>query len=150
MRSAVVPFVVSLLFVAAPAAADPPSANRVAGSGSITLPAGAVCAFPVRIDVDQNFKLISFAEPIGQGIAALTAGRIKAVVTDLATGASVWLDISGPAFLAPNGVPVFGTGQTLLFTDDGLLHAAGRVTRDDAGEFHIDGRTRNVCAMLSG
>lgn len=137
------------LLLSAPASADPPSQVRITGSDSVELPAGAVCPFAVLIEVEQDFKVISFAEPIGRGIATLTAGKIKAVVTNLATGASVTLDISGPAFLDASGEPVFGTGQTLLFTDEGLVHSAGLVTRDAAGELHIRGRTRDVCAMLS-
>lgn len=136
------------LLLAAPASVGPPSQIRITGADSIELPAGAVCPFPMLIEVEQNFKVISFAEPIGLGIATLTAGNIKAVVTNLATGESISFDISGPAFLDASGAPVFGTGQTLLFTEDGLLHSAGRVTRDAAGELHISGRTRDVCAML--
>jgi hypothetical protein len=146
--------VVSLLAVAfvligGPAFADPPDQTRVTGTDVLELPAGAACPFAVRIEVDQNFKVISFAEPVGQGIATLTAGNISAVVTNLANGTSVWLDISGPAFLDESDAPVFSTGQTLLFTDGGLLHAAGRITRDAAGELHVNGRTRDVCAMLA-
>lgn len=136
--------------VAGSASADPPSQIRITGSDSLEVPAGAACAFPVLVEVEQNFKVISFAEPIGQGIATLTVGNIKAVVTNLETGGSGSFDISGPAFLDPSGTPLFGTGQTLLFTEEGLLHSAGRVTVDAAGEYHISGRTRDVCAMVSG
>lgn len=146
-----VPVVIPILALAlaGPASTGPPTQVRITDPVEVELPPGEACPFPVRIQVDQNFKMISFAEPIGQGIWALTVGSIKAVVTNMDNDASVSLDISGPAFLAGDPPrPVFGTGHTLLFTEEGLLYASGRLTRDAAGELHLNGHTRDVCAML--
>ena len=148
-----VPVVIPILALALAGSAStgPPTQVRITEPVEVELPLGEACEFPVRIQVDQDFKMISFAEPIGQGIWALTVGSIKAVVTNMYTDASVSLDISGPAFLDTTGddpTAVFGTGHSLLFTEEGLLYASGRLTRDAAGEIHLNGHTRDVCAML--
>ncbi|HSL16185.1 MAG TPA: hypothetical protein VK962_07880 [Actinomycetota bacterium] len=149
-----VPVVVPILALAqaGPASTGPPTQVRITEQLVEDLPAGEdFCPDPVRIAWDLDFKKISFAEPIGQGIWALTVGSIKAVVTNMKTGTSVSLDVSGPAFLDTTvdpPRPVFGTGHTLLFTEEGLLYASGRLTRDAAGELHLNGQTRDVCAML--
>jgi hypothetical protein len=151
-----VPVVVPILALAqaGPASTGPPTQVRITEQLVEDLPAGEdFCPDPVRIAWDLDFKKISFAEPIGQGIWALTVGSIKAVVTNMKTGTSVSLDVSGPAFLDTTVDPprlLFGTGHSLV-SEDGLLYVAGLLRPDATGEVRLSaGHARDVCAMLDG
>lgn len=103
-------------------AAGRPQIVFFGGPGDIALgnlndgPAGDVCAFPVDavIHVSRGAHEIVFN---GQGIgfAAADGGALGLTITNLDTGASVAVNISGPGRLSGEGLPVIGTGPWAIY-----------------------------------
>jgi hypothetical protein len=97
-------------------------------------PAGAVCDFPVGLvlHVSRGAHEIQFN---GQGVAfaARDAGKLSVTLTNLDTGKSVLVNISGPGWLNSDFLPVIGTGPWLVFEPI-----------DQGGIRYLRGRTRFV------
>ncbi|MEO8328437.1 MAG: hypothetical protein ABI586_00390 [Candidatus Nanopelagicales bacterium] len=117
-------FVSSLLLVAAPvSAASPPTISPAYPKGDIDLgnlndgPTGDVCAFPVDVVIHvlgAGSRTITFH---GQGVTynAFLFAAAKMTLTNLDTGESVTVNISGPGFLNSEGLPVVGPGPQVIW-----------------------------------
>jgi hypothetical protein len=79
-------------------------------------PAGAVCPFPAHVVLHAlgPGHLIVF-DGQGVGFAGMTLGALKVDVTNMNTGATVTVNISGPGGLNGDGLPVLGRGPWVLF-----------------------------------
>ena len=102
------------LTLAAPAAADKPI---IAPSpfGEFT---GEYCDdFAVRIrETTNRGKAIIFSSG-----AVLVTGTLKVEVTNLETGKTIALNISGPGMFTSDGTTLFGPGPWLLFGEPGFF-----------------------------
>jgi hypothetical protein len=92
-----------------------PSGTFDLGNINELLPADA-CAFPVDVVVHVlgGARAIMFN---GQGVAfaGLATGAIKIDVTNLDTGETVTVNISGPARINGDGLPVVGSGPWAIY-----------------------------------
>jgi hypothetical protein len=79
-------------------------------------PAGDVCDFPVGavLHVSRAAHEIQF-DGQGVGFAARDAGALRVTLTNLDTGKSVTVNISGPGWLSSDGLPAIGTGPWVIF-----------------------------------
>jgi len=155
--------VLSVAF-AQPALADPPT-REPAVVGPISFAALEVCPFPVSLAPvgDRRPKITTFAD----GRQIIT-GFFGARVTNDATGESIVLNNSGPAFITPNPdgtVTVKVTGRSLFYFFPGdlgpgqpgaLLNMTGLVVETLPADFsailsftHTGGTTENLCETLA-
>jgi hypothetical protein len=160
MRKGLLIFVVAMGLVAATgtAHAAAPVQEVFTEPATIELPGGEFCAFDVQIDIEQNFRTITFSGDRGTWIGAIGTGKILATVTNLETGESIRLSIPGPGFFETDasGNPAEGTGPWLLFIpgDPGaLLYVVGHI-EFQAEEFGISptsvrGRMLDLCPALA-
>jgi hypothetical protein len=119
---------------------------------SIVLPGGDFCGFDVRAEVEQKFKVIEFSGDRGTWIGAITVGKIKVVLTDVETSASVAISIPGPGFIDVDGNLVRGTGPWVIFVPGQLLYIVGHTTFEE-GPFglqpaEVRGRQVDLCEVL--
>lgn len=112
-----------------------------------------VCPFPVLIETTANKEFVTIFED-----RILVTGKLFTRLTNLETGESLELNISGPATISETEV-LRGRGLLILFPEDaggpGLVLTAGRVEliRGEDGfiaEMSTSGRTVDVCAALAG
>jgi hypothetical protein len=119
-----------LLVGAGPAAADPPTIQWLPSTDHFVLPADVFCpGFDVQVDVHQRAKLIIFGDG-GAMFAAIGSGSIFETLTNLSTGHSITLNVSGPAFFDETGLPFVGSGTWAIFLpgDPGqILYLVGRM-----------------------
>lgn len=130
----------SLVLTAAPvSAASAPTISPTVPKGLIELgdlnlgPAGDVCAFPVDAVIDvlgAGAKTITFN---GQGVRynAFVFAAAKFTLTNVETGESVTVNISGPGFLNSGGLPVVGPGPQVVWEpidQGGVRFIHGRTT----------------------
>jgi hypothetical protein len=113
--------------------------------------------FQVSIHATQNKEVATF---FSSG-AALVTGVLKVEVTNLSTGKTLALNISGPGTFSPDGTTVAARGTWLLFgeagqlpgPDPGMLLATGSISlvTGPAGitSVSIRGTTEDVCAALA-
>jgi hypothetical protein len=143
-------------------AASPPTITKFP-SGTIDLgnindflPADA-CPFPVDvvIHVLGGARVIMFN---GQGIAfaGISTGAIKADITNLDTGQTVTVNISGPGFVNGDGLPVLGHGPWAIYepaAEGGIrfLHGSIRFEPVSYGvhAILIAGTEENLCDRLA-
>jgi hypothetical protein len=143
----------ALLLLLAPAAsAAKPFQVRVSDPVSIVLPGADFCGFDVQADVEQKFKFIEFSGDRGTWIGAITVGKIKVVLTNVETGASVSVSIPGPGFMDVDGNLVEGTGPWVIFVPGQLLYLVGHITFEP-GPFGVQaaevrGRIVDLCEVL--
>jgi hypothetical protein len=139
------------LVAAAAALASPPDREPLFFDDFV---AEDVCSFPVLIEVTANKEFVTFFE---DGRILIT-GKLFARVTNLDTGTSLDLNISGPATITDTEVSR-GRGLFILFPQDaggpGLVLTSGRVVvmRAEDGfiaNMKVQGRTVDLCAALSG
>ena len=95
-------------------------------------PAGDICPFAVGlvITAGPGARQIEFSSPMTNGATALLVGPLMATATNLETGESITVGISGPTWLAPGGLPIRGTGSWLVFepiAQGGLRFIHGRL-----------------------
>ncbi|HYV22193.1 MAG TPA: hypothetical protein VEN31_06025 [Candidatus Bathyarchaeia archaeon] len=125
-----------------------------------TIPAGAVCPFAVAVDsVTINEKAT-----VWSGGRVILTGNSVERITNLATGKSVVVNVSGPFTLtSAGGVDTFmATGRNLFGLRSGdlgpgqpgaLLLTTGLVifTQSPSGVTftHVGGTTENLCQTLS-
>jgi hypothetical protein len=134
------------------AAAEPPTREPVPSPEAT----GQFCeGFEVRVAATQNKE---FATVFSNG-SALVTGVLKVEVTNLATGTSLELNISGPGRFNADGT-IDGAGTWLLFgeagqlpgPDPGLLLITGRnsITPGPNGvtAFSVTGTMVDVCDQL--
>lgn len=112
-----------------------------------------VCPFRVLIETTANKEFVTIFED-----RILVTGKLFTRLTNLETGESLELNISGPATISETEV-LRGRGLLILFPEDaggpGLVLTAGRVEliRGEDGfiaEMSTSGRTVDVCAALAG
>jgi hypothetical protein len=129
--------IAAILILGASAWAVSPPTIVFLGAGDVDLgnlnegPAGAVCDFPVGgvLHVTSGAKEIQFAGQ-GVGFAARDAGALRFTVTNLDTGASLTVNISGPGWIGSDGFPAIGTGPWLIFEpidQGGIRYLIGRM-----------------------
>jgi hypothetical protein len=113
-----------------------------------------VCSFPVLIEATANKEFVTFFED-GR---ILVTGKLFARLTNVETGESLELNISGPVTVTDTEV-LRGRGLLILFPEDaggpGLVLTSGRVVliRGEDGfiaNASITGRSVDVCAALAG
>jgi hypothetical protein len=118
-----------------------------------------VCSFPAFVEADEKEKARIFPD----GVVSIT-GKFKARITNLDSGRSVELNVSGPTTLTPqpDGTLVEilrGHAGIILFSTDvggpAFLLTTGRVVivYDEEGNVrsfeHHGGTTTDICALLS-
>jgi hypothetical protein len=112
-----------------------------------------VCPFPVLIETTANKEYVKIFED-----RIMVNGKLFTRLTNLETGESLDLNISGPATISQTEV-LRGRGLLILFPEDaggpGLLLTTGRVEliRGEDGfivGMSTSGRTVDVCAALAG
>jgi hypothetical protein len=112
------------------------------------------CAFPVLLEVTANKEFVTF---FSDGRLHVN-GKLFARVTNLSTGKSLDLNISGLAVISPDSERGLGRGLLLLFPGDaggpGLVLTTGRVDiiRAENGlieNLTIRGRSVDICAALA-
>jgi hypothetical protein len=141
------------LALAAPAAADKPMVVP-SPFGEFT---GEYCDdFAVRIrETTNRGKTIIFSSG-----AAVTTGTLKVEVTNLETGKTISLNISGPAMFSSDGTTLFGPGAWLLFGEPGFFGPGspamletnhGRLVIDLASGTIVErvGKTVDLCPLLA-
>jgi hypothetical protein len=93
--------------------------------------------------------------------AAMITGTLKVEVTNLATGKTIELKISGPARFSPDGTTLVGTGAWLLFGEPGFFGTGSpRMLETNHGRLVISlvdgtilertGHTVDLCPLLAG
>ena len=100
-------------------------------------PTGDVCVFDVGMVVHfgPGARQITFPDPLGSGTTSLLVGPLTATLTNLETGDSITVNISGPTFLDTSGFIVKGTGAWLSFepiAEGGLRFIHGRLAFEPA------------------
>jgi hypothetical protein len=113
-----------------------------------------VCPFPVFIDITANNEFVTVFD---DGRLHVT-GKLFVTVTNMDSGDSLELNISGPAVITPESQRSFGRSLYFFFPEDvdgpGLILTTGRVDIIQAedgsiDEFTVRGRTVDVCAELA-
>jgi hypothetical protein len=114
LTTAVVVAIGISLATATPAAADKPI-KEPAPFGEFT---GQFCDdFPVRIRETTNRGV---SKVFSSG-AVITTGTLNVEVTNLETGKTIALNISGPAMFTADGTTLIGPGKWLLFGEPGFF-----------------------------
>ena len=141
-----------VFFVAVTAAwADRPQREPLLSEG-FDLP--GICSFPVSIEITANKEFVTF---FSDG-RLLVTGKLFARLTNLDTGKTLDLNISGPAFIDPDSERIAGRGLFILVPEDvdgpGLVLTTGRldIIRGEDGfvdQFLLRGRSVDVCAALA-
>ena len=113
-----------------------------------------LCKFPVRIEILANKEYVTF---FSDG-RLLVNGKLFVRITNLDTGTSMDVNISGPAHVTPTSERNLGRGIFLLFPEDaggpGLVLNTGRVDviRGEDGfvtNYTVRGTSVDVCAALT-
>ena len=142
-----------LLLVAPSASAEPPFQEWVSDPFTTVLPGSDFCGFDVQADVEQHFKFIAFSGNRGTLWTALTAGKLKVVLTNLESGETLNVNIPGPGFIDADGNTITGTGPWLVFVPGQLLYLVGNITFEP-GPFGVQpalvrGRSLDLCEALA-
>jgi hypothetical protein len=112
------------------------------------------CPFPVFIDITANKEFVTLFD---DGRLHVT-GKLFATVTNMNSGESLELNISGPAVITADSERIFGRGLFFLFPEDaggpGLILTTGRVDVIRAADGSVDeltvrGQRVDVCAELA-
>ena len=113
-----------------------------------------LCSFPVRIEITANKEYVTF---FSDGRLHVN-GKLFVRITNLDTGKSMDVNISGPANVTLTSERNMGRGILLLFPEDaggpGLFLNTGRldVIRGEDGfitNYTVRGTSVDVCAALS-
>jgi hypothetical protein len=113
-----------------------------------------LCKFPVRIEITANKEYVKF---FSDG-RLLVNGKLFVRITNLDTGKSMDVNISGPANVTPTSERNMGRGLLLLFPEDaagpGVFLNTGRldVIRGEDGfitNYTVRGTSVDVCAALT-
>jgi hypothetical protein len=148
--------------VAAPALAAPPTKEPLP-TGVQEFAAGDVCDFPLQIENVGNPKIITFDRRDGQ-LKQNVSGHVVTTATNLATGASVTRNSSGPERVSTNDaghiVLRLGGASVLTFFDGdvtgrGLLYIKGGGAEFEIGDdgfFYVravfPAHVEDLCAAL--
>jgi hypothetical protein len=171
LRTALSAILLMLLMLAAvlPVSAQTTVVREESPFTAFTIPAGPLgCAtFDVFVEpTTDRVRSTTMIDAAGNVRMQILSGALKVLVTNLSTGESQHLNISGPVKLAPQadgslrvttGGPTFwwffepgvAPGQPIV----GLYHGKTVSEFDAAGNFRFlsaRGRVQDVCAMLAG
>jgi hypothetical protein len=107
------------------------------------------CSFDVRIDFVKNAEyILVFTDSSGEPTRGIITGALVQQFTNVATGKSILVNASGPAFIGNESL-VLG-GRSTIFIPGRLFLSAGRVQFDAAGNLIGEtGKTTDLCAALS-
>jgi hypothetical protein len=139
-----------ILIAATAALAAPPTREPLVLEDFV---AENVCSFPVLVEATANKEFVTFFDD-GR---ILVTGKLFVRLTNVETGKSLELNISGPVTITETEV-IRGRGLLILFPEDaggpGLLLTSGRVVliRGEDGflaNATFKGRTVDVCAALA-
>lgn len=126
-----------------------------------------VCAFPVEfVTLANKEKLLTFFDRAGVPTRQIGTGALKVRLTNLETGTTLVVNISGPVFIAPHAdgsATVELGGRSLLYLRQGIDRPPAGITLN-AGRlvFAVDaagavtaivsqsGTQRDLCAELAG
>lgn len=120
-------------------------------------PAGAVCSFPVNVVIHalSPGRLILFNGQ-GVGFAGITTGAIRADVTNLDTGETVTVNLSGPGRVNGDGFPVLGFGPWVIFEPiaEGGIRFLHGVTRFEPAPYGVHavpiaGQEEDLCDRVA-
>lgn len=111
--------------------------------------------FPVRVAETTNRGT---AKIFSDGSVIIT-GTLNVAVTNLETGKTISLNISGPAMFSSDGSTLVGVGKWLFFGEAGFLGRPGPTLETFDGRFTIDlgtvtfvrrtGTVGELCAALA-
>jgi hypothetical protein len=93
-------------------------------------PAGDVCPFPVGAVIHARQGRLILFNGQGVGFAGMTTGAITADITNLDTGTTITVNLSGPGWVNGDGVPVLGRGPWVIFepiAEGGIRLIRGRM-----------------------
>ena len=138
IRSLVAVLLVLLALLPASAAlADKPTREPLPAPEPLEFAAGEVCAFPVRIEaVDSKNKAVTFTDEDGNPVRQIITGTLRMRVTNLATGESLVVNVSGPGFLTFTADGL----ATVTLGGRGLLFLRAGIDAPPAGVFLVSGR----------
>jgi hypothetical protein len=154
LTAAVVVALAVSLAAATPAAADKPI-KEPAPFGEFT---GQFCEdFPVRVRDTTNRGILK----VFSSGATLITGTLKVEVTNLETGKSIALNVSGPARSSVDGSTLVGTGRWIFFGEPGFFGPGSPAMLEaSSGRFEIDltdgsflsrnGHRVDLCPLLAG
>jgi hypothetical protein len=125
------------------------------------------CAFDVKVEplpLSNNAKLTTFFDKAGNARLIIITGTLKVQVTNLATGTSKTLNISGPARIVPQpdgSLLVTYLGSGLVWFPGApsalppLAFVHGQVETEIDPQWNVrilggQGHVENVCSMLAG
>ncbi len=165
MRRVLLPVLLGLLLAAAsvvPTLAAKPERTFFEAPPPTDYVAGELCTYPVRIETVTNKEYgITFAVASDGTQRTIVTGRLVMMVTNLSTGESLTVNVSGPGVFTfgPDGLSIDGGGGWLLYlfaTDaggPGIWVTSGRIHLE-AGELGVTAltmphRTQDVCGMLA-
>jgi hypothetical protein len=153
VRTALILAVGILVTPVRPALAAPPIQERISDPVSFVLPGSDFCGFDVQVDAEQKFKVITFTGQRGTWWTTLTAGKLKAVLTNLDTEESIEISVPGPGFIDVDGNLMVGTGPWLIFVPGQVLYLIGHITFEP-GPFGVQaasvrGRSIDLCDVLA-
>ena len=147
------------LGASAPAAlAGQPARAPLFIPGPFEFPAGAACAFDVRLDILVNEEVTTTFTAPGTEVRILTTGRLIVGLTNEATGREIDVNISGPGWTtvhADGSSTLLFLGEGLPFVDGALFVSSGPVIQELAPDGSIvstsapTGHARDMCAALS-
>ena len=136
---------------AAPTRVEPPSTLPE----PFLLPAGT-CPFPVQVTfLADKEKTTTFSDKDGNQVRSIQTGTLKVQLTNLDTGQTLNLNISGPQVSYPDGTSITRGPWLFFFPPDntqgqeaGLILIHGR-TEYTADSFSVlSGNVQDVCAAL--
>lgn len=108
-----------MLAVVAPVAAVPPSREEIPLPEGLIIPVSGIRPFDLEILVlTSGETLTTFFDQSGNVVMQLTTGPLKVRVTDLQTGESLDLNISGPGRILEDGETMILTGRWLNIVPD--------------------------------
>ncbi len=152
-----------LLIPTAGASADEPSRED---APPLDMVFTGVCDFPVEaVTLVNRGKLTTFYNRIGEPVRQIGTGALKVQLTNLATGESLVVNISGPVFIKPQAdgtATITLGGRSLLILRAGIdAPPAGLLLNSGQLRFTVDpegavteivsqsGRQQDLCAALA-
>jgi hypothetical protein len=148
-----------MLAVVTHVAAVPPSREKVELPVGSIIPVTGICPFDIEVLVlTSGETMTTFLDQGGNVVMQLITGPLKVRVTNVATGESLDLNISGPGRILEDGERMILMGRWLNFVPDlGVVWlTTGRVGVEIDPEtgfivsfISIQGQVEDICAALA-
>jgi hypothetical protein len=156
----IVSCVLGILLVPPLASADKPTRTLIPSAGDFT---STDCGFNVAVHVEKDqLAILTFRDDEGNVVREILTGAIKWTLTNVNTGESIFVNLSGPGFSTtnPDGSSTFvGTGPWVFIGNPltggpGLFLLTGKFqfVTDPAGNVEVSRVGRSVvdlCAVLA-